>query len=136
MSLIRLRNEDAGSDFQASIAAMTMKTSTAPLITDGTKKKQKLQRERKQLGNRIKGALGFMVNIKRTDALWPILTRDEILYIAKKLAEGRKWCVKLALAVLECLLDADRRFREAQLPDFLLSEGITKDYEKRRVGKG
>ena len=89
-------------------------------------KQKLLQQQRQQLTDRIKGVLEFMVNIKRTEPPQPLLTRDEILYIAKKLAEERKWCVKLALAVLECRLDADRRFREAQLAYSLLREEITK----------
>jgi hypothetical protein len=56
----------------------------------------------------------------------PLLTRNEILYIAKKLANDRNWCVKLALAVVECRLDAERRFREADLAYSLLNEEITR----------
>ncbi|MDQ3837286.1 MAG: hypothetical protein M3270_10195 [Thermoproteota archaeon] len=67
-----------------------------------------------------------MSNIVSTEPLERMLTRDEILYIAKKLANNRNWCVKLALAVIECRLDADRRYQEADLAYSLLNEEITK----------
>lgn len=56
----------------------------------------------------------------------PLLTRNEILSIAKKLANDRNWCVKLALAVVESRLDAERRYREANLAYCLLNEEITR----------
>ncbi len=70
--------------------------------------------------------LNFMSNIASTEPPEPMLTRDEILYIAKKLANNRNWCVKLALAVIECRLDAGRRYQEADLAYSLLNEEITK----------
>ena len=56
-----------------------------------------------------------MMNTSRTESPQALLTRDEILDIAKKLAQGRNWSVKLALAILQCRLDAERRYREADL---------------------
>jgi hypothetical protein len=56
----------------------------------------------------------------------PLLTRNEILDVAKELAHDRNWSVKLALAVLQCRLDADRRYREADLAYSLLDEEITR----------
>jgi hypothetical protein len=56
----------------------------------------------------------------------PPLTRNEILDVAKKLAHDRNWSVKLALAVVQCRLDADRRYREADLAYSLLDEEITR----------
>jgi hypothetical protein len=56
----------------------------------------------------------------------PLVTRNEILYVAKKLANERKWCIKLALAVVECRLEAEQRYREADLAYSLLNEEITK----------
>jgi len=56
----------------------------------------------------------------------PLLTRNEILDVAKKIAHDRNWNVKLALAVLQCRLDADRRYQEADLAYSLLDEEITR----------
>jgi hypothetical protein len=55
----------------------------------------------------------------------PLLTRNEILDVAKELAHDRNWSVKLALAIVQCRLDADRRYREANLAYSLLDEEIT-----------
>jgi hypothetical protein len=55
----------------------------------------------------------------------PLLTRNEILDVAKKLAHDRNWSLRLALAILQCRLDADRRYREADLAYSLLDEEIT-----------
>jgi hypothetical protein len=54
------------------------------------------------------------------------LTRDEILDIAKKLAHERNWSVKLALAIVQYRLDADRHYREADMAYSLLDEEITR----------
>jgi hypothetical protein len=71
--------------------------------------------------------LNFRTNIISTaPPSQPLLTRDEILELAKKLAQDRNWSVKLALAILECRLDADRRYREARLAYSLLYEETTK----------
>jgi HD superfamily phosphohydrolase YqeK len=67
-----------------------------------------------------------MTNTARTEPPEPMLTRDEILYIAKKMANDRNWGVKLALAVIECRLDAARCYQEAELAYSLLNEEITK----------
>lgn len=67
-----------------------------------------------------------MMNTSRTESPQALLTRDEILDIAKKLAQERNWSVKLALAILQCRLDAERRYREADLAYSLLDEEITK----------
>jgi hypothetical protein len=67
-----------------------------------------------------------MTNTTRTEPPQPLLTRNEILDVAKKLAHDRNWTVKLALAVLQCRLDADRRYREADLAYSLLDEEITR----------
>ena len=67
-----------------------------------------------------------MMNTSRTESPEALLTRDEILDIAKKLAQDRNWSVKLALAILQCRLDAERRYREADLAYSLLDEEITK----------
>jgi hypothetical protein len=67
-----------------------------------------------------------MVNMTRTEPPQPLLTRDEILDIAKKLAHDRNWPVKLALAIMQCRLDAERRYREADLAYSLLDEVITR----------
>jgi hypothetical protein len=67
-----------------------------------------------------------MTNSTRTEPPQPLLTRNEILDVAKKLAHDRNWKVKVALAVLQCRLDADRRYREAQLAYSLLEEEITR----------
>ena len=67
-----------------------------------------------------------MTNTTRTEpSPEPLLTRNEILDVAKKLAHDRNWSVKLALAVLQYRLDADRRYREADLAYSLLDEEIT-----------
>jgi hypothetical protein len=66
-----------------------------------------------------------MTNMTRTEQPpQPRLTRNEILDIAKKLAHDRDWSVRLALAILQCRLDADRRYREADLAYSLLDEEI------------
>jgi hypothetical protein len=70
--------------------------------------------------------LDSMANMTRTELPQPLLTRDEILDIAKKLAHDRNWPVKLALAILQCRLDAERRYREADLAYSLLDEVITR----------
>jgi hypothetical protein len=71
--------------------------------------------------------MNFMTNMTRTEPPpQPLLTRNEILDAAKKLAHDRNWSVKLALAVLQCRLDADRRYREAYLAYSLLDEEITR----------
>jgi hypothetical protein len=67
-----------------------------------------------------------MTNMTRTEPPHPLLTRSEILDIAKKLAHERKWSVKLALAILQYRLDAERRYREAGLAYSLLDEEITR----------
>ncbi|MGH9926090.1 MAG: hypothetical protein ACRD5B_12015 [Nitrososphaeraceae archaeon] len=67
-----------------------------------------------------------MTNMTSTEPPQPLLTRDEILDVAKKLAHDRNWSVKLALAVVQCRLDADRRYREAGLAYSLLDEEITR----------
>jgi hypothetical protein len=70
--------------------------------------------------------MSVMMNTSRTESPQALLTRDEILDIAKKLAQERNWSVKLALAILQCRLDAERRYREADLAYSLLDEEITK----------
>jgi hypothetical protein len=67
-----------------------------------------------------------MANMTSTEPPQPLLTRGEILDIAKKLAYDRNWSVKLALAILQCRLDAERRYREADLAYSLLDEEITR----------
>ena len=67
-----------------------------------------------------------MMNTSRTGSPQVLLTRNEILDIAKKLAQERNWSVKLALAIVQCRLDAERRYREADLAYSLLDEEITK----------
>jgi hypothetical protein len=66
-----------------------------------------------------------MMNTSRTGSPQTLLTRIEILDIAKKLAEDRNWSVKLALAIVQCRLDAESRYREADLAYSLLDEEIT-----------
>jgi hypothetical protein len=66
------------------------------------------------------------MNTSRTGSPQTLLTRIEILDIAKKLAEDRNWSVKLALAIVQCRLDAESRYREADLAYSLLDEEITK----------
>lgn len=70
--------------------------------------------------------MSTMMNTSRTGSPQALLTRDEILDIAKKLAQERNWSVKLALAILQCRLDAERRYREADLAYSILDEEITK----------
>ena len=70
--------------------------------------------------------MSVMMNTSRTGSPQALLTRNEILYIAKKIAEDRNWSVKLALAIVQCRLDAERRYREADLAYSLLDEEITK----------
>jgi hypothetical protein len=70
--------------------------------------------------------MNIMMNTSRTGSPQVLLTRDEILGIAKKLAQERNWSVKLALAILQCRLDAERRYREADLAYSLLDEEITR----------
>jgi hypothetical protein len=70
--------------------------------------------------------MSAMMNTSRTGSPQALLTRDEILDIAKKLAQERNWSVKLALAILQCRLDAERRYRESDLAYSLLDEEITK----------
>jgi len=60
----------------------------------------------------------------KTEPSQPPLTRDEILDVAKILAHDKNWSIKLALAVLQCRLDAKRRYREADLAYSLLDEEI------------
>jgi hypothetical protein len=73
------------------------------------------------------GVLNFMTNITRTEPPpQPRLTRGEILDVAKKLAHDRNWSVKLALAIVQCRLDSERRYREADLAYSLLDEEITR----------
>jgi hypothetical protein len=67
-----------------------------------------------------------MTNMTRTEPSQPLLTRNEILDVAKRLAYDRNWSVKLALAVVQCRLDADRRYLEADLAYSLLDEEITR----------
>lgn len=66
------------------------------------------------------------MNTSRTSSPQALLTRDEILDIARKLAQERNWSVKLALAILQCRLDAERRYREVDLAYSLLDEEIAK----------
>lgn len=69
--------------------------------------------------------LNFRTNMTSTTALsQPLLTRDEILDLAKKLAHDRNWSVKLALAVLQYRLDADRRYLEAEMAYSPLDEEV------------
>jgi hypothetical protein len=69
--------------------------------------------------------LSFRTNMTSTAALsQPLLTRDEILDLAKKLAHDRNWSVKLGLAVLQYHLDADRRYIEADMAYSLLDEEV------------
>jgi hypothetical protein len=67
-----------------------------------------------------------MTNMTRTEPPQPLLTRNEILDLAKKLAHDRNWSLKLALSVVQCRLDVDRRYREADLAYSLLNEEITR----------
>ncbi len=70
--------------------------------------------------------MNLMMNSTKTDPPQPLLTRDELLDVAKKLAHDRNWSVKLALAVVQCRLDGERRYREANLAYSLLNEEITR----------
>jgi len=65
-----------------------------------------------------------MTNMIRTEPQ-ALLKRGEMLDVAKELAHDRNWPVRLALAVVQCRLDADRRYREADLAYSLLDEEIT-----------
>lgn len=65
-----------------------------------------------------------MRKMAKTEPSQPPLTRDEILDVAKILAHDKNWSIKLALAVLQCRLDAKRRYREADLAYSLLDEEI------------
>jgi hypothetical protein len=68
-----------------------------------------------------------MTNMTRTEPPPQLrLTRNEILDVAKKLAHDRNWSVKLALAIVQCCLDSERRYREADLAYSLLDEEITR----------
>ena len=66
-----------------------------------------------------------MANMTRTEPQ-TLLKRDEILDVAKKLAHDRNWPLRLALAVVQCRLDADGRYREADLAYSILDEEITR----------
>ena len=68
--------------------------------------------------------MNFVGNMAETRPPPPLLTRDEILDVAKKLAHDRNSSVKLALSIVHCRLDAERRYREAGLAYSLLSEEI------------
>jgi hypothetical protein len=68
-----------------------------------------------------------MTNMTRTEPPpQPLLTRNEILEVAKKLAHDRNMSVKLALSIVQCRLDSERRYREADLAYSLLDEEITR----------
>jgi hypothetical protein len=68
-----------------------------------------------------------MTNMTRTEPPPQLrLTRNEILDVAKKLAHDRNWSVKLSLAIVQCRLDSERRYREADLAYSLLDEEITR----------
>jgi hypothetical protein len=70
--------------------------------------------------------LNLVTTIGSTEGPRLILRREEILDIAKKLAVDRHWSVKLALAILQCRLDAERRYREADLAYSLLEEEVAR----------
>ncbi len=70
--------------------------------------------------------MNFMMDMTRTEPPPAPLTRNEILDIAKKLAHDRNWSVKLALAIVQCRLDSERLYREADLAYSLLDEEITR----------
>ncbi len=76
-----------------------------------------------------------MGNMADTGLPQPLLTRNEILNVAKKLAHDRNCSVKLALAVVQCRLDAERRYREADLAYSLLDEEIIRGDIRRRKKK-
>jgi hypothetical protein len=76
--------------------------------------------------------LNCMTNTTRTEPLQPLLTRNEILDLARKLALERNWSLKLALAIVQCRLDAERRYREAELAYSLLDEEIKEEHDRRR----
>ncbi len=67
-----------------------------------------------------------VTNITRTELPRPLLTRGEILDIAKRLAHDRHWSIKLALAIVQCRLDTEGRYREADLAYSLLDEEVTR----------
>jgi hypothetical protein len=69
-----------------------------------------------------------MTNMTRTEPppQPPLLKRNEILEVARKLAHDRNWSVKLALAIVQCRLDSERRYREAELAYSLLDEELTR----------
>ena len=48
------------------------------------------------------GVLTFMGNMADTGPPQPLLTRDEILDVAERLAHDRNCSVKLALALVQC----------------------------------
>jgi hypothetical protein len=73
-----------------------------------------------------------MTSITRTAPPQPLLTRDEILDAAKKLAHERNWSVKLALAVLQYRLDADSHFQVADLAYLLLDEEVTRGGSRKK----
>lgn len=73
-----------------------------------------------------------MTNTTRTEPLQPLLTRNEILDLARELALERNWSLKLALAIVQCRLDAERRYREAELAYSLLDEEIKEEHDRRR----
>jgi hypothetical protein len=73
-----------------------------------------------------------MTSITRTAPPQPLLTRDEILDAAKKLAHERNWSVKLALAVLQYRLDADSHFQESDLAYLLLDEEVTRGGSRKK----
>jgi hypothetical protein len=70
--------------------------------------------------------LSFMTNMTKTEPPQPLLTRDEILDVAKKLVHDRNCSFKLSLAVVQYRLDAEGRYREADLTYSLLDEEITR----------
>ena len=65
-----------------------------------------------------------MGNMADTGPPEPLLARDEILGVAKKLAHDSNCSVKLALAAVQCHPGAERRYREADLAYSLLDEEI------------
>ena len=66
--------------------------------------------------------MNFMRNMAEMRAPLSLLTRDEILDDAKKLAHERNCSVKLSLAIVQRGLDAEIRYREADLAYSLLNE--------------
>jgi hypothetical protein len=67
-----------------------------------------------------------MTNSTKTASPQPLLTRDEILDAARELAYDQNWSLMLGLAIVQCRLDADGRYREADLAYSLLYEEITR----------